>query len=94
MSTVSLTCPPIPFPTGVFALLNAYAILRYLQFHLTEKQFQTVFSAAIISAVVVFVVMVGLTYLGYIAHWRGHMVAAGLYVCVSVSECVSGIVYT
>ena len=84
---VSLTCPPIPLPTGVFALMNAYIILRYFQFYLTEKQFQTLFSTAIVSAGVVFMVMIGLTYLGYIAPWKGHIVAAGLCMCVCERVC-------
>ena len=59
-------------PPGVFALMNAYTILKYLQLHLTGKQFRTLFFfGAIISAGVVFVAVVGLTYLGYIAPWSG-----------------------
>ena len=64
--------------------MNAYIFLRYFQFYLTEKQFGTLLSAATISAVVIFVAMVGLTYLGYIAPWKGHIVAAGLCMCVRV----------
>ena len=57
---------------GVFALLNAYGALKYLQSHLTGKQFRRLFLTAVVgSAGVVFVSVVGLTYLGYVAPWSG-----------------------
>ena len=57
---------------GVFVLLHAYGALKYLQFHLTGKQFRRLFfTSIVVSAGVVFVGVVGLTYLGYIAPWSG-----------------------
>ena len=57
---------------GVFALLNAYGLLKYLQARLTGKQFRKLFFAAVVaSAGVVFVAVVLLTYLGYVAPWSG-----------------------
>jgi len=52
--------------------MNAYAILKYLQARLTGKQFRKLFFFAVAtSAGLVFVAVVGLTYLGYIAPWSG-----------------------
>ena len=57
---------------GVFLLLNALALLRYLQSSLTGRQFKTVFLAGVVlSAGAVFTGVVLLTYLGYIAPWSG-----------------------
>ena len=57
---------------GVFLLLNAFAVLRYLQASLTGRQFKTLFFTAVVgSAGVVFVGVVGLTYMGYVAPWSG-----------------------
>lgn len=57
---------------GVFILLNAFAVLRYLQASLTGRQFKTLFFAALVfSAGVVFIGVVGLTYMGYVAPWSG-----------------------
>ncbi len=57
---------------GVFALLNIYGGLKFLQQHLTGKQFRTLFFATIVgSAGVVFLGVVALTYLGYVAPWSG-----------------------
>lgn len=77
---------PLPLPTtlthsltralyvyvGVFLLLNMFALLRYLQASLTGSQFKTLFYAAVVlSAGAVFVGVVTLTYMGYIAPWSG-----------------------
>ena len=57
---------------GVFALLNAYGLLKYLQARLTGRQFRRLFFASVVaSAGVVFVAVVLLTYLGYVAPWSG-----------------------
>lgn len=57
---------------GVFALLNIYAALKYLQSHLTGKQFrQLFFGTIVLSAGLVFLCVVALTYLGYVAPWSG-----------------------
>ena len=57
---------------GVFALLNAYGFLKYLQARLTGRQFRRLFFAAVVGcAGVVFVAVVLLTYLGYVAPWSG-----------------------
>ena len=57
---------------GVFALLNAYGLLKYLQARLTGRQFKKLFFAAVVaSAGLVFVLVVLLTYLGYVAPWSG-----------------------
>ena len=63
---------PSPLTSGVFALMNAYAFLKYVQFYLTGKQFQSLlFFTAIISVGVVIVAVIGQVYLGYIAPWKG-----------------------
>ena len=69
VSSVGLKCPTVLLSTGVFIFINAKNILKYFQFHLTEKQFQTLFFVDLI--VVVFVIVVGLTYLGHIGFWKG-----------------------
>ena len=69
VSAVSLKYPTVPLSTGVFAIINAKTFLKYLQFHLTEKQFRTLFFVDLI--VVVFVLVVGLTYFGHIGFWKG-----------------------
>ena len=57
---------------GVFALLQAVAVLKYLQNFLTKSEFRTFFFlAATTAAGVVFVTVVGLTWLGIIAPWSG-----------------------
>ena len=59
---------------GVFALLNAYGLLKYLQARLTGKQFRKLFFAAIVSSAgLVFVAVVLLTYLEYVAPWSGRL---------------------
>ena len=51
--------------TGVFLLLHAYAFLKYLQSFMTKSEFRQVFVFAIAGAAgVVFLGVVGLTYLG------------------------------
>lgn len=57
---------------GVFALLNAYGFLVYLNSKLTGKQFRRLFFGAVTtSAGLVFVGVVALTYFGYVAPWSG-----------------------
>ncbi len=57
---------------GVFVLLHAYGVLKYLQLRLTGKQFKRLFvSAVVMSAGLVFLAVVALTYLGYVAPWSG-----------------------
>ena len=59
-------------PPGVFLLLNAVALLRYMQASLTGSQFKTLFlGGVVLSAGVVFAGVVMLTYMGYIAPWSG-----------------------
>lgn len=57
---------------GVFALLNAYAALRYIQSHLTKAEFRYFFIISIVGAAgLVFLTVVGLTWAGFIAPWSG-----------------------
>jgi dolichyl-diphosphooligosaccharide--protein glycosyltransferase len=57
---------------GVFALLQAIALLKYLQNFLTKSEFRTFFFfAATTAAGVVFLTVVGLTWAGVIAPWSG-----------------------
>jgi dolichyl-diphosphooligosaccharide--protein glycosyltransferase len=58
--------------SGVFALLFAVATLKYLQTMLSKSEFKSlVIFGGLISAGVVFLTVVGLTYAGYIAPWSG-----------------------
>ncbi|KAF7265559.1 catalytic subunit 3B of the oligosaccharyltransferase complex [Rhynchophorus ferrugineus] len=57
---------------GVFALLFAVAVLKYLQSMLSKSEFKSlVMFGGLIAAAVVFVTVVLLTYIGYIAPWSG-----------------------
>lgn len=57
---------------GVFGLLNAVAILRYLQSKLSSSEIKYVFTIGVlIAAAAVFLVVVLLTYAGVIAPWSG-----------------------
>ncbi|XP_046846079.1 dolichyl-diphosphooligosaccharide--protein glycosyltransferase subunit STT3B-like [Xenia sp. Carnegie-2017] len=57
---------------GVFALLQAYAFLKFLQNHSTWAEIQEFFHLIVAGAAgLVFAVVVFLTYLGYIAPWSG-----------------------
>jgi len=57
---------------GVFALVNAYAFIKYVQSFLSKAEFRQFFMAAVtIAASVVFVGVVGLTWAGIIAPWSG-----------------------
>nr|KAG5703788.1 hypothetical protein BaRGS_009586 [Batillaria attramentaria] len=57
---------------GVFALLNAYAFLRYMQTFLSKAEFRYFFILAVaIAAGAVFLAVVVLTWAGYIAPWSG-----------------------
>ena len=58
--------------SGVFALLQAYAAVKFAQHHLTGKAFKYLFQFAIIvSAALVLVTIVLLTTMGYVAPWSG-----------------------
>jgi dolichyl-diphosphooligosaccharide--protein glycosyltransferase len=60
------------FVPGVFVLLQAVAALKYLQNFLTKSEFKVFFFfSATIAAAVVFLTVVGLTWLGVIAPWSG-----------------------
>lgn len=57
---------------GVFLLINAYAILKYLQSVMSRSEFKYFFLMATIGvASVVFLGVVVLTYAGYVAPWSG-----------------------
>ena len=54
---------------GVFALINAYAFIKYIQNFLTKAEFRHFFIAAVTAAAaVVFVAVVGLTWAGVYEH--------------------------
>lgn len=60
------------FSTGVFALLIAVAFLKYLQTMLSKSEFKSLFIfGGLISAAVVLLTVIALTYAGYIAPWSG-----------------------
>ena len=51
--------------SGVFALLNAYALLKYIQSFLTKAEFKAFFVlSATAAAGVIFLAVVGLTWAG------------------------------
>ncbi|KAG0715989.1 Dolichyl-diphosphooligosaccharide--protein glycosyltransferase subunit STT3B [Chionoecetes opilio] len=57
---------------GVFALINAVAVLKYLQSVMSQAEFRHFFLvAAGIAAGAVFMVVVGLTWMGVVAPWSG-----------------------
>lgn len=57
---------------GIFALLNAVAVLRYLQSKLSSSEIKHVFTfGMLIAAGIVFSAVVLLTYAGIIAPWSG-----------------------
>ncbi|KAL3835986.1 hypothetical protein ACJMK2_021445 [Sinanodonta woodiana] len=57
---------------GVFALLNAYGALKYIQSFLTKAEFKYFFIIAALGAAgFIFVAVVGLTWAGYIHPWSG-----------------------
>ncbi|XP_070550384.1 dolichyl-diphosphooligosaccharide--protein glycosyltransferase subunit STT3B-like [Ptychodera flava] len=57
---------------GTFALIQAYAALKYVQDFLTKQEFKSLFVFAITSvAGLVFLAVVYLTYAGYVAPWSG-----------------------
>lgn len=56
----------------MFALLFAVGVLKYLQSILSKSEFKSlVIFGGLISAVVVFMTVVVLTYTGYVAPWSG-----------------------
>ncbi|KAK3105925.1 hypothetical protein FSP39_008689 [Pinctada imbricata] len=57
---------------GVFALLIAYAVIKYVQSFLTKAEFKYFFLCAVAgSAAIIFCAVVGLTWAGYIHPWSG-----------------------
>ena len=53
------------FFTGVFALVNAYSLLKYVQSFLTKSEFKFFFIASVgLAAGVIFLGVVGLTWTG------------------------------
>lgn len=57
---------------GVFVLIQAYAFLKYLQTKLSKAQFKIyLFAGSILVAGAVFLTVIVLTQLGYIAPWSG-----------------------
>lgn len=64
IGTLKLISPLRTFP-GVFALLHAFALLRYVQSHLSKSEFRQFFLISVIGAAgIVFLGVVGLTYAG------------------------------
>ena len=59
---------------GVFALLQAVALLKYLQTFITKSEFKYLFLAGLGAAGAVFLVVVGLTWGGVVAPWSGRQV--------------------
>ncbi|XP_060560067.1 dolichyl-diphosphooligosaccharide--protein glycosyltransferase subunit STT3B-like [Ruditapes philippinarum] len=57
---------------GVFALLNAYGLLKYVQSFLTKSEFKFFFIVSVgLAAGLIFLAVVGLTWAGYIHPWSG-----------------------
>jgi len=57
---------------GIFLLLNAIALLKYVQSSMTKSEFKLFFfTAGLLAAGIVFTGIFALTYLGYIAPWTG-----------------------
>ncbi|XP_052252612.1 dolichyl-diphosphooligosaccharide--protein glycosyltransferase subunit STT3B-like [Dreissena polymorpha] len=57
---------------GVFALLNAYSLLKYIQSFLTKAEFKFFFIVAVGAAAgLIFLAVVGLTWAGFIHPWSG-----------------------
>ena len=58
----------------MFALLQAYAVLNYVQSFLSKSEFKYFFFVAVtLAAGIVFAAVVGLTWLGVIAPWSGRL---------------------
>ena len=56
----------------MFALLNAVAVLRYIQSNFSKSELKYVFTiGALVAAGAVFLLVVLLTYAGVIAPWSG-----------------------
>ena len=56
---------------GVFALLQAVALLKYMQTFLNKSEFKFLFLAGMAAAGAVFLAVVGLTWAGVVAPWSG-----------------------
>ena len=53
------------FMPGVFALINAYAVLKYIQSFMTKEEFKYLFFLAVGgAAAIVFMSVIGLTWAG------------------------------
>ena len=58
--------------SGVFALLQAVAFIKYLQNFLSKSEFKYVFFVGgAVAAALIFAAVVGLTWAGVIAPWTG-----------------------
>ena len=67
-------CLSLPTITGVFALLQAVALLKYMQTFLNKSEFKYLFLAGLGAAGAVFLAVVGLTWAGVVAPWSGRQV--------------------
>ena len=57
---------------GVFSLLQVFAAVQFIQGYITGKQFRFLFAMfLVVSAGLVFLAVIVLTYAGYIAPWSG-----------------------
>jgi len=57
---------------GVFSLLQVFAAVQFIQSYITGKQFRFLFAMfLVVSAGLVFLAVIVLTYAGYIAPWSG-----------------------
>ena len=60
------------YVSGVFALLQAVAFIKYLQNFLSKSEFKYVFFVGgSVAAALIFAAVVGLTWAGVIAPWTG-----------------------
>uniref|UniRef100_A0A8C8IHH4 Dolichyl-diphosphooligosaccharide--protein glycosyltransferase subunit STT3B n=1 Tax=Oncorhynchus tshawytscha TaxID=74940 RepID=A0A8C8IHH4_ONCTS len=73
---------------GVFALLQAYALLQYLKDRLTKQEFQTLFFLGVsLAAGVVFLTVIYLTYTGeFLCHYTCTYAKIHIPIIASVSE--------
>uniref|UniRef100_A0A8C7D8H9 Dolichyl-diphosphooligosaccharide--protein glycosyltransferase subunit STT3B n=1 Tax=Oncorhynchus kisutch TaxID=8019 RepID=A0A8C7D8H9_ONCKI len=73
---------------GVFALLQAYALLQYLKDRLTKQEFQTLFFLGVsLAAGVVFLTVIYLTYTGeFLCHYTSTYAKIHIPIIASVSE--------
>ena len=77
----------------MFALLQAVAALKYLQKFLTKSEFKMFFFlAASVAAGLVFLTVVGLTWLGVIAPWSGRLEKI-FNKCLEGLTCKTGLIH-